>query len=373
MSLLKYQPVIFMVCALFTIGCADGSKASISTDEATTAVRNEKKSNAPSDIFDLASWSLTIPFDFDQSGSADSLNPKHLQNYQLAEFFYLDENKHLVMVAPNKAVTTPNSTNTRTEFRQVFAEDTDQFSGLPNAKNYFALASNSSAAEFASIGSGMAATLKVNHVSLNAKYTNKAPAYSVVVGQIHAGKLTKLRTNNSGFGWGNEPLKIYYKKFPHHQTGSVFWTYERNLTKEDPNRIDIDYPVWGVGWENTLDPKNKGLALGEEFSYSVKVINDIMHLEFSSANHPTVHHQINLANNLDANGNVDLYDDPQGYKQDWLFFKAGTYNQCSTKDAPSFRYPACPGTGDWQKDKADGNYASVTFSKLELLPAGEIN
>ena len=91
-----------------------------------------------------------------------------------------------------------------------------------------------------------------------------------------------------------------------------------------------------------------------------------MYLTFSAHNHPTVNHQINLADNIDANGRVDGHDDPVGYKNDWLFFKAGAYNQCSTKDAPTFRYPACPGTGDWETDKADGNYTSVTFSHLQL-------
>ncbi|MGJ8693131.1 MAG: polysaccharide lyase family 7 protein [Thalassotalea sp.] len=70
--------------------------------------------------------------------------------------------------------------------------------------------------------------------------TGKFPAYSVVVGQIHAGTQSD---KSAGFGWGNEPLKIYFKKYPKHQYGSVFWTYEGNLPKEDINRTGIAYPV----------------------------------------------------------------------------------------------------------------------------------
>ena len=124
--------------------------------------------------------------------------------------------------------------------------------------------------------------------------------------------------------------------------------------------------MWGYGWDSTEDPGESGIALGEEFSYEVNVVGDVMYLSFEAEGHPTVKHQINLANNIDANGNVDELDHPQGYTGDWFFFKAGAYNQCSTKDDPSFRYPACPGTGDWETDKAAGNYASATFSKLEL-------
>ena len=56
----------------------------------------------------------------------------------------------------------------------------------------------------------MDATLRVDHVAGN---PNKKPAYSVVVGQIHA---MKYKNTSSGFGYGNEPLKIYYKKWPGH-------------------------------------------------------------------------------------------------------------------------------------------------------------
>ena len=56
----------------------------------------------------------------------------------------------------------------------------------------------------------MDATLRVDHVAGN---PNKKPAYSVVVGQIHA---MTYNNTNSGFGYGNEPLKIYYKKWPGH-------------------------------------------------------------------------------------------------------------------------------------------------------------
>lgn len=342
---------------LTLVGCSESPLLNGLTDITPSIV--------PADVIDLSHWNITVPIDLDNSDKADTISVTEIKNYQLDNFFYVDENNQVVFATPNKAITTATSTNTRSELRQMLrGSNTDIDTKSP--KNNFALAAHPKASSYASIGSRMEATLKVNHVSLNAKHGDKPPAYSVVVGQIHAGKDEQLKAENNGFGWGNEPLKIFYKKWPNHETGSVFWNYERNLTKEDPNRTDIDYAVWGHGWDSPNDPGEKGIKLGEEFSYEVNVVDNIMYLKFYSKNHPTVKHQINLANNIDANGEADELDHPQGYAGDWMYFKAGAYNQCSTKDDPSFRYPACPGTGDWETDKADGNYTSVSFSRIVL-------
>ena len=80
----------------------------------------------------------------------------------------------------------------------------------------------------------------------------------------------------------------------------------------------------------------------------------------------TVKYQIDLSNNVDAYGKVDEKDHPQGYSGDAMYFKAGAYNQCSTKDDPAFWYAACAGTGDWATDKANGDYVSVAFRRIQL-------
>ena len=62
-----------------------------------------------------------------------------------------------------------------------------------------------------------------------------AASYSTVVGQIHSGE-----------GHENEPCKIFYKKFPGQEKGSVFWNYEINTAGDDnTGRWDYSYPVWG--------------------------------------------------------------------------------------------------------------------------------
>jgi poly(beta-D-mannuronate) lyase len=320
----------------------------------------------PAEKFDLRFWKLQLPTDDNKDGKVDEVDVKQLSKYSHPDFFYLEENGFLVMTAPNKATTTANSTNTRSELRQMYRQ-TNTSIGTHDPLNNFALKANRDAKDFADIGGQLEATLAVLHVARNAKYPDKKPTYSVVVGQIHADKNEDIIAKGEGFGWGNEPIKIFYKKWPDHETGSVFWTYERNLEKSNPDRRDIVYPVWGNTWENPDDPGEKGIALGELFNYNINVHGNIMYLTFRTKDPSrTVRYEINLSDNVDAYGRIDEKDNPKSYAGDAMYFKAGAYNQCSTQDDPAFWYPACLGTGDWETDKANGDYASVAFGRIQL-------
>ncbi|ABG42141.1 Poly(beta-D-mannuronate) lyase [Paraglaciecola sp. T6c] len=347
------------------IGCGGTHTTSSTQVQLTSSIESQK---APGSSFDLSHWYLTVPLDEDGDQVSDIYDVADLQGFSHPDFFYLDEQNNMVFATPNRAATERTSTNTRSELRYMLrGEDTSIPEGAPG--NNFALAAHKNAQQFAAIGGKLEATLHVDHVATNAQYPNKPPAYSVVIGQVHAFQLDDEQ-QKAGFGWGNEPLKISYKKWPNHSTGSVFWTYERNLATNDPNRIDIAYPVWGSNWDDPSDPGDKGIALGEEFSYEVNIVENVMHLVFTSTEHGTVHQHINLADNIDANGNIDEADYPLAYQDETLYFKAGAYNQCSTKqNDPSFRYPGCSGTGDWKTDLANGDYTQVTFSSLKVSPA----
>lgn len=321
---------------------------------------------APAEKFDLRFWKLEVPLDGNNDGKVDQIDVQELGKYSHPDFFFLDEDGFLVFSAPNKAVTTPNSTNTRSELRQMYRSKNTKI-GTHDAKNNFALQAHRRARTFADIGGQMEATLKVLHVARNAKHADKKPAFSVVIGQIHADKNEDVIKKGRGFGWGNEPIKIYYKKWPQHDTGSVFWTYERNLASDNPDRTDIAYPVWGNTWENPDDPGENGIALGQLFNYNINVHGNIMYLTFRTTDaSQTVNYEIDLSNNVDAYGKVDEKDNPNGYSGDAMYFKAGAYNQCSAKDDPAFWYPACAGSGDWETDKANGDYVSVAFRRLQL-------
>lgn len=351
----------------FAIGvtaCSPSNTSDVESDAPQPEEATEV-ANYPATKFDLTHWSLTLPVDADNDGAGDIIEPHELQTYSHPDYFYLDDQNRMVFMSANVAATEVTSTNTRSEFRYE-SRGADTSIAESDPLNNWALAAKDDADQFAAIGGKMEATLHVDHVSLNAGYPDKEPAYSTVVGQIHA---YQFPNQDHGYGWGNEPLKISYKKWPDHEYGSVFWQYERNLDFDDPNRIDIDYLVWGTPWTSDADPGQSGIALGEEFSYSVNVHQNTMYLTFETERHETVTHQIDLSNNLDVYGNVDELDHPNGYTGDYLYFKAGNYNQCSSKDAPTFRYPACPGTGDLATDVRAGNYSQATFSKLVVSDA----
>ena len=320
----------------------------------------------PAEQFDLRFWKLTLPLDDNNDGKVDEIGVRSLQNYHHPDFFHLDQDGYLVFTAPNKAQTTSGSSNTRSELRQMLRGRNTSI-GTHDPKNNFALRAHRNSRSFADVGGQLEATLKVLHVARNAKRGDKKPAYSVVVGQIHADKDQDVINSGKGFGWGNEPIKVYYKKWPDHETGSVFWTYERNLERDNPDRTDIAYPVWGNTWENPEDPGDQGIALGQLFNYNINVHRNVMYLTFRTTDPAkTVRYQIDLSNNVDANGNVDEKDHPKGYSGDALYFKAGAYNQCSTADDPGMWYAACAGTGDWATDKANGDYAAVAFRRIQL-------
>ena len=323
------------------------------------------KALVPADKFDLSQWNITLPIDKDRNNKPDSITVKQLKKYSHPDFFYLDDQGRMVFASPNKAATTKNTSNTRSELRQMLRGKNTRIKTHSSGNN-FTVRARKGSNKFASIGGRMDATLHVDHVATRAGNSDTKAAYSAVVGQIHA---VKYDNTTSGFGYGNEPIKIYYKKFPGHETGSVFWNYERNLAKKDKNRKDISYPVWGNTWENKDDPGAKGIALGESFSYTVNVHENTMYLTFTSPKHGTVKYTKSLVHNVDAYGEVDPLDNKYSYGGDSLYFKAGIYNQCSTKKGGGSWYAGCPGTGDWAVDKANGDYAQATFSKLTVGPS----
>jgi poly(beta-D-mannuronate) lyase len=326
-------------------------------------INNEQSSIlVPADNFDLSYWKVTLPVDEDDNGKVDEIDVKELQTFSHPNYFYLDENGDMVFTAPNKGATTSSLASTRSELRQMNRGINTKI-GTHAPANNVAIAANKKAEKFSSIGGKLNATLKINAVSLRAGHPEKRPAYTVVIAQVHTGK---IKGNLDGFGWGNQPIKIYYKKFPEHDKGSIFWNYERNLPRNDPNRIDISYPVWGNTWLNRTDPGVEGISLGEELSYEINIHENMMHLTFQSEGHPDVKYSVDISNNVNPYGKVDKLDNPGGYTGDWFYFKAGAYNECNSKDAPHFVYTACPGTGNWATDKLNGDFASVTFSKLVI-------
>ncbi|WP_035387347.1 polysaccharide lyase family 7 protein [Ferrimonas senticii] len=308
---------------------------------------------APGQNFDLSNWKINLPeletkgarkgktVEISKQRLSDQRNP-----YSHPQWFYTDSGSGaMVFVAPNSAPTTPNSKNTRSELRAMLADD------YGAANNNFALAAHPKAKRFGAIGGNLSATLSVDHVSVSGN-PKKSGAFSVVIGQIH--------------GSDNEPLKIIYRKLPEHQTGSLSWNYELNppsdlqdAKDEDGNkwRQDIKHNVFGRHNLKAGDAEPEdGIALGERFSYQVRVEGNRMQLIFTKdldhATPTSVSFEIDL-----AAGGYQGHEVDRGYGEDWMYFKAGAYNQCNTKD----KGPGCLWRGMEQ-----GDYAQVSFFQLDL-------
>ncbi|MBU2945979.1 polysaccharide lyase family 7 protein [Zobellia uliginosa] len=283
----------------------------------------------------------------------DGSNVGIANNFENKDFFYTKNDGNsdwIVFKAPNGGNTHGTSNNTRTELAQI--------------KKWYPKTANDK----------LTATLKVMNVSATGD-ARVAATYAVVVGQIH-----------SADEFENEPLKIFYKKFPGHTKGSVFWHYEINTAGDDNSkRWDYSSAVWGndfsvVGSDTNTYPEEPedGIALGEEFSYEIEVKDGIMNLTFTSNGHETKTFTKNLIES-EFTTKADIPEQTQklfvpigqdgverkeAYAGEGCFFKLGAYNQTNGK-SPEVNMNWCSGAethgGDIQKQYADGNYAEVWF------------
>ena len=304
----------------------------------------------PSDVIAFSDhWKLIL---------GDGSNAGIPIGFEHKDYFYTEndgETDWVVYKTPNGGDTHGTSNNTRTELAQT--------------KKWFPSKANDK----------LSATLKVMNVSSTGD-ARVAASYSVVVGQIH-----------SADGHENEPLKIFYKKFPGHTKGSVFWHYEINTAGDDNSgRWDYSTAVWGydfsvVGSDTSSYPPEPidGIELGEEFSYSIEVKDGIMNLKFTSEGHETKSFTKNLilseysepenmpeqTQKLFVPIGQDGVERENAYANEGLFFKLGSYNQTNGL-SPEVNKNWCSGAethgGDIQKQYSDGNYAEVWFKKASI-------
>ncbi|KJD37195.1 alginate lyase [Tamlana sedimentorum] len=288
----------------------------------------------------------------------DGTKSDSLINFDKEDFFYVENDgktNWVVYKTPNSGITSRTSSNTRTE--------------LGEKKHWIP-----------ETGGKLTGTLKVMHVSTSGD-ARVAASYSVVVGQIHSDE-----------GHENEPLKIFYKKFPGHKKGSVYWNYEINTDGDNSKRWDFSTAVWGndmsvVGETPDTYPEEpeEGIELGETFSYEVNVHEGIMYLTFTSEGHETVKFTKNLLKS-DFSTKADIPEqiltlyapiDRDGIERDSAYageiqyFKQGAYNQTNGKD-PEKNIVWSTGSetygGDIAKQYENGCYAEVWFSNATVGP-----
>ena len=286
----------------------------------------------------------------------DGTYVKELVNFKKKDFFYVENDGKtdwVVYKTPNSGVTSRTSSNTRTELGQ---------------KKHWT----------PEVGGKLTGTLKVMQVSTSGD-ARVAASYSVVVGQIHSDE-----------GHENEPIKIFYKKFPGHTKGSLFWNYEINTAGDNSKRWDYSTAIWGydmsvVGESSTTYPEEPkdGIELGEEFSYEINVYKGIMYLTFTSEGHKTVKFTKNLLKSdfsttaeipqqiwtLYAAIGRDGIERENAYAGEINYFKQGAYNQTNGK-SPKDNIVWYTGSetydGNIAKQYENGCYSEVWFKEATV-------
>lgn len=249
----------------------------------------------PGGNFDLSYWKLTRPNQ--QERDADQL----AAGYSVDGEFYTDENTGaMVFWCPNDGAT-GGSSYPRNELREMIRRFDTSIPTQGINKNNWVFSSSTMANQEAAGGVDgiMTATCAVDHVSLTSDEFRKVGR--TIVGQIHASD--------------DEPCRIYYRKLPGNTKGSIYFAHEPITGPEQW------YDMIGSRDDGAPDPVD-GVALGEKFSYEIKVIGNTLTVTIMRVGKDDVVQE------------VDMTD--SGFADDWMYFKAGNYNQNNAGDPDEY-------------------------------------
>ncbi|MFS4494008.1 polysaccharide lyase family 7 protein [Maribacter sp. 2308TA10-17] len=254
----------------------------------------------PSVNFNLSTWNISIPTDEDGNDKADTIKENALNDgYENEVYFYTGDDGGMVFKCPIAGFkTSANTSYTRTELREMLrAGNTNIDTQGVNKNNWvFGSAPQADITNAAGYDGELKATLAVNHVTTTG---NDGQVGRVIVGQIHAND--------------DEPLRLYYRKLPDNDLGSIYFAHEENAAGE------TYYEMIGSRSGSASNPSD-GIALGEKFSYTVKVVGNDMWVTISREGKDDIEQYVDMSNSgYDVGGQ-------------YMYFKAGVYNQNNTGD-----------------------------------------
>ncbi len=257
-----------------------------------TAIGQDLDPNLPpGGNFDLSYWKLTRPNQ--QERDADQL----VDGYEVDGEFYTDPvTGAMVFWCPNDGAT-GGSAYPRNELREMMRRLDFSIPTQGINKNNWVFSSSTMANQEAAGGVDgiMTATVSVGHVSETSDEDRKIGR--TIVGQIHASD--------------DEPCRIYYRKLPGNTKGSIYFAHEPTTSAEQW------YDMIGSRADNAPDPVD-GVALGEKFSYEIKAIGNLLTVTIMREGKPDVVQEVDMTNS--------------GFQDDWMYFKAGNYNQNNAGD-----------------------------------------
>lgn len=262
----------------------------------------------PGKNFDLLDWYLNTPADDDNNGISDRFSEVELARGATDErYFYTAEDGGMVFRATiGGAKTSKNTRYTRTELREMLRRG-DKSIGTrgegdyPGANNWvFSTAPLETQQSAGAVDGTLRATLAVNHVTTTGENRDIG---QVVIGQIHAGK--------------DEPARLYYQKFPDSQRGSIY------VAHEPSGGDDIFVELLGRKTGVPEDPED-GIALDEKFSYEIKAVGNSLTVTISQNG------------GIRARKTIDMSESGYDVANDYMYFKAGVYNQNKSGDPEDY-------------------------------------
>jgi poly(beta-D-mannuronate) lyase len=249
---------------------------------------------------ELIDWYLSVPSDEDNNGKSDSIKETDLSDgYFDPRFFVLSEDAGVTFsTSVSGYKTSTNTKYVRSELREMLrrGNSSHKTQGVNQNNWVFSTAPQEDLDNAGGIDGQLNAELSVNSV------TTTGEDYQigrVIIGQIHAND--------------DEPARLYYRKLPDNQHGSIYLAHE--LLDGD----DTYYEIIGSRDNNASNPSN-GIPLNEKFSYSITV----------NGHELTV--TIIKADGTEFIETVDMYHSGYDSGGQYMYFKAGVYNQNNSGD-----------------------------------------
>lgn len=263
---------------------------------------------SPGKNFDLLSWYLNTSGDENNDGISDRFSEVELAQGATDErYFYTADDGGMVFLATVAGgKTSANTSFTRTELREMLRRGDTSISThtnpQPNRNNWvFSSAPESAQRKAGGVDGRLFATLAVNHVTTTG---DPGQVGRVIIGQIHA--------------MDDEPVRLYYRKLPGNELGSIYAAHE--IRDGD----DVWYEMLGTRARSATNPEN-GIALGQKFSYEILTQGNSLNVTILDEQGQTL-----------AQADIDMSGSGYDIADDYMYFKAGVYNQNNTGDPQDF-------------------------------------
>jgi len=259
---------------------------------------------------ELVDWYLSVPTDEDDSGTSDSISETELAGgYSNSEYFYASGDNGIVMRSPSYGFKTSTNTNyVRVELREMLRRGDRAISTQGVNKNNWVFGSASAVgqADAGGIDGDLRVTLAVNDV------TTTGENYQIgrlVIGQIHAND--------------DEPIRLYYRKLPGNELGSVYFAHESRVEDSEGDNIETYVELIGSRSNSASNPVD-GIALNEKFSYHINVNVNLLTVTISREG------------KADVSAHYDMSESKYDEDGQYHYFKVGVYHLNNSSDPDEF-------------------------------------